>query len=36
MFNHETKNAWFLRLSPEQLLASNTLIGKHIKYYEEN
>lgn len=36
MLNHETKNAWFLRLSPEQLLASNTLIGKHIKYYEEN
>ena len=36
MFKTESKNSWFLRLSPEQLMNSNNVIGRHIKYYEEN
>lgn len=31
----QTKNGWFLRMSPEQIISSNTIIGQYLKVYEK-
>ena len=35
MFKTHTKDGWFLRLSPEQLINSNTVIGNYLKHHGE-
>ena len=31
----QSKNGWFLRMSPDQIIDSNTIIGQYLKVYEK-
>ena len=35
MHKTQSKNAWFLRMSPQQIIDSNTIIGQYLKVYEK-
>ena len=35
LHKQQTKNGWFLKMSPKQIIESNTIIGQYLKVYEK-
>lgn len=35
LHKQQTKNGWFLKMNPQQIMDSNTIIGQYLKIYEK-
>ena len=35
LHKQQTKNGWFLKMNPKQIIESNTIIGQYLKVYEK-